>query len=174
MKINLKVKGIDDLDKKINNICQQLPNTSKNSLEEGLKNITSYAIRLRRGNKTDGILVEMIKTDTKEIKGRIYTDQEKFPYSWFEHFGTGRYAELPHVGTSKHFIESGYEEWYIPVNKVDRALHYPIINIQGQDFYLAHGVEANPFLQKAEFEMRGDTLDTVQDGIYAMLREVCK
>ena len=174
MKIDLKIEGIDNLDKKINNICQQLPNISKNKLEEALKNITNYAIRLRRGNKTDGILIEMIKADTKEIKGRIYTDQEKFPYSWFEHFGTGRYAELPHIGTSKHFIESGYEEWYIPVNKVDRALHYPIINIQGKDFYLAHGVEPNPFLQKAEFEMRGDTLDTVQDGIYTMLREVCK
>lgn len=50
----------------------------------------------------------------------------------------GEFAEEEHIGTTKHFLESGYTEWYIPVNKVDRSLNYPIKIINGQQFYIAH------------------------------------
>jgi hypothetical protein len=174
MGIRVKIKGINRLEKKLNNIATKLPKTIETSIEEILKNTCEYAIRLRRGNKNDGILFEMVETDNGKVKGRIYTDQENFPYSWFEHFGTGQYAEQPHVGTSKHFIESGYEEWFIPVNKVNRDLPYKIITIQGNQFYIAHGVQSNPFLQKAEFELRDTNIDTIQANIYNLLQEVCK
>lgn len=174
IKIKCKVNGLNKLEKKINSIIKQLPSIAEKSIEEIIKNTCEYAIRLRRGNKTDGIVYEMVNTSTKEVKGRIYTDQEKFPYSWYEHFGTGEYAEMEHVGTSKHFIESGYEEWLIPVNKVNRDLPYRIITIEGNQFYLAHGVKANPFMQKAEFEMRDTNIDTIQKNIVKMLEEVCK
>ena len=49
----------------------------------------------------------------------------------------GQYAEQEHIGTTKHFVESGYTEWYIPVNKVGRKLNYPIITIKEQQFYVA-------------------------------------
>lgn len=174
MGIKIKIKGINRLEKKFNQIVKNLPNVIEESIEKILKNTCEYAIRLRRGNKNDGILFEMIETSNGKIKGRVYTDQEKFPYSWFEHFGTGQYAEQPHVGTSKHFIESGYEEWFIPVNKVNRDLPYKIVTIKGNQFYIAHGVQANPFLQKAEFELRDTNLDVIQSSIYKMLQEVCK
>lgn len=174
MQIKLEVKGLDRLNTKLNDIVRRLPSVVEKSIEQVLKETCEYAIRLRRGNKNDGILFEMVNTETKEIKGRIYTDQETFSYSWFEHFGTGEYAELEHIGQSKHFIESGYEEWFIPVNRVNRSLLYPIITINGNQFYLAHGVKANPFLQRASFEMRDTNLDTIQQGILNMFKEVCK
>lgn len=174
MGIKIKIKGMNKLEKKLDRIVRELPKTVEESVEEILKNTCEYAIRLRRGNKSDGILFEMVDTDKGKVKGRVYTDQQNFPYSWFEHFGTGQYAEQPHIGTSKHFIESGYEEWFIPVNKVNRDLPYKIVTIQGNQFYVAHGVQPNPFLQKAEFELRDTNIDTVQKNIYKLLQEVCK
>lgn len=174
VKIKCKVNGIKRLDKKLNAIVNKLSNIIEKSIEEVIKDTCQYAISLRRGNKTDGILFEMVDTNTKQVKARIYTDQENFPYSWYEHFGTGEYAEMEHVGTTKHFIESGYQQWLIPVNKVNRDLPYRIITINDNQFYLAHGVKANPFMQKAEFEMRDSNIDTIQSNILNMLEEVCK
>ncbi len=95
----------------------------------------------------------MIDLSTKQIKGKVYAKPEEFvadngrSYLWFEYFGTGRYAEQEHIGTTSHFIESAYTEWLIPVSKVGRSLNYPIVTINGSQFYLAHGSKANHFLR---------------------------
>lgn len=86
----------------------------------------------------------------------------------------GKYAEQEHVGTTKHFIESGYTEWFIPVNKVGKVLGFPIVEIQGMQFYIAHGQEPNHFLTEAEFKTRDINIETIEKHIYEMLREVCK
>ena len=137
---NIKVKHNF---KNIDAIIQKLPQTAKIITEDVLKNIRGYAIRLERGHNEDGILVEMIDMSTKEVKGRVYADPSKFmtengqSYLWFEYFGTGQFAEQEHIGKTKHFIESGYTEWYIPVNKVGRTLNYPIVTINEKQFYVA-------------------------------------
>lgn len=112
-------------------------------VEDVLKNIQGCAIRLEKAHNSNGILVEMIEGSTGKVKGRVYADPSKFmnngqSYLWFEYFGTGEFAEEEHIGTTKHFLETGYTEWYIPVNKVDRTLSYPIKIINGQQFYIAH------------------------------------
>ena len=137
---NIKVKHNF---KNINAIIQKLPQTAKIITEDILKNIQGYAIKLEKGHKEDGIIVEMIDMSTKEVKGRVYADPSKFmtengqSYLWFEYFGTGQWAEQEHIGKTKHFIESDYTEWYIPVNKVGRTLNYPIVTISGKQFYVA-------------------------------------
>lgn len=129
--------------KNINAIIQKLPQTAKIITEDILKNIQGYAIRLEKGNKEEGIIVEMVDMSTKKVKGRVYADPAKFmtengqSYLWFEYFGTGQFAEQDHIGKTKHFIESGYMEWYIPVNKVGRTLNYSIVTINGKQFYVA-------------------------------------
>ena len=95
-------------------------------------------------------------------------------YLWFEYFGTGQYAEQDHVGKTKHFIESGFTEWFIPVSKVDRALNYPIVTINDVQFYISHGVRPNHFLTDAEFETREDNKEILIKTINDMLKEVCK
>ena len=95
-------------------------------------------LRLEKGNNEEGILVEMIDMSTKEVKGRVYTDKDKFPWAMFEHFGTGDFRELSPVGTTKHFLETGGSQWFIPVSKAEKELHYPIVEIQGIQFYIAH------------------------------------
>ena len=113
-----------------------------------------------------------------KVKGRVYADPEQFKasdisYLYFEYFGTGQYAEMEHVGTSKHFIESGFTEWFIPVEKAP-ALRYPVININGVDFYLAHGVKSNHFLTNAEFETREENKQLIVDKLNTMFEEVCR
>lgn len=50
MGINFKcrIKGIDNLEKKINKIVKELPQNIKESVEDILKNIQGYAIRLEK------------------------------------------------------------------------------------------------------------------------------
>lgn len=91
--------------KNINTIVQKLPQMAKKGVENAIRGTSEYAIRLL-GTDNNGIVCEMVNTDTNEIKGRIYTDQNKMPWSWFREFGTGIYAEQSHIGTTKHFIES--------------------------------------------------------------------
>lgn len=80
--------------KNIDTIIKNLPKTISESIEDVLKNIQGYAIRLEKGHKEDGILVEMIDMSTKEVKGKVYADPSKFmtengqSYLWFEYFGT--------------------------------------------------------------------------------------
>ncbi len=110
----------------------------------------------------------------------MYADPSKFmteagqSYLWFEYFGTGGFAEQEHVGRTKHFIESGYTEWYIPVNKVGRSLNYPIVTIGNNQFYVARGSKANHFLTDGEFQSRNENVEIVKKKIEEMLREVCK
>lgn len=135
---------------------------------------------MKNGHKDNGIIVEMIDMSTKEVKGRVYADPSKFmtengqSYLWFEYFGTGQYAEQDHIGKTEHFIESGYTEWYIPVNKVGRSLSYPIVTINSKQFYVATGAKANSFMTDAEFESRNENAEIVRKKVDAMLKEVCK
>lgn len=140
--------------KNINAIIQKLPQTAKIITEDILKNIQGYAVKLEKGHKEDGIIVEMIDMSTKEVKGRVYADPSKFmtengqSYLWFEYFGTGQWAEQEHIGKTKHFIESGYTEWYIPINKAGRTLNYPIVTISGKQFYVAVRSKSKSFFRR--------------------------
>ena len=173
---NIKVKHNF---KNIDAIIQKLPQTAKIITEDVLKNIRGYAIRLEKGNNEEGILVEMIDMSTKEVKGKVYADPSKFmsngvSYLFFEYFGTGANAEMEHVGKSKHFLESGYTEWFIPVSKVEKTLPYPVVNIQGMDFYIAHGSKANHFMADASFKSRNENTEIVKKKSDEILKEVCK
>ncbi len=173
MKLSCEIK-VKHSYKKINDIIKKLPKTT----EDILKNIRGYAIKLEKGNNSEGILVEMIDMSNKQVKGRIYADPSKFmsngvSYLWFEYFGTGQYAEQQHIGKTKHFIESGYTEWFIPVNKVERKLNYPIVTLKGMQFYIARGAKANHFISDAEFKSREENIDITKKKLELMLKEVC-
>ncbi len=81
---------------------------------------------------------------------------------------------MEHVGKSKHFIQSSYTEWFIPVSKVEKKLPYPIVNIQGMDFYVAHGSKANHFIADAGFKSRNENAEIVKKKLDEMLKECCK
>ena len=165
--------------KKIDKIQDKIIKTTKESVEEVLKNIRGYAIRLERGHNEQGILIDLVNVSNGKIKSRVYADPNKFiandvSYLLFEYFGTGEYAEMNHVGKTEHFIATNYTEWYIPVNKVARSLNYPILTIGKSQFYVARGAKANHFLTDAEFKTRNENKTIINKKIKEMLNEVCK
>lgn len=174
VKINCKVKGLNNLDKKINTIIKKLPQTVEKSVEDILKEIRVCAIRLEKGHHDDGILCELVDVSNNKVKGRVFANVKAFPFFMFEHYGTGQYAEMEHIGKTKHFIESGYTEWFIPVSVAPRQLPYPIVTINDMQFYIAHGVKANHFMTDAEFETRETNKEIIEKHIKDMLKEVCK
>ena len=161
--------------KRIDNLIASLQTDI--GIEDVLKNMRLTAIRLEKGHKEEGIIVQMYE-DGQE-KGRLYASPEAFKsndisYLFFEYFGTGQYAEQEHVGKTSHFIKSGYTEWFIPVDRVPKKLNYLIININGVDFYLARGVKPNHFLQDAEFETREQNKEIVAKKLEEMFKKICK
>lgn len=173
IKLNAKVK-VKHGYKKIDNVFDKLPKILEDATKEILQNIKGYAVRLEKGHNEEGILFELIDTQTNKVKGRVYTDKVKMPYAMFEHFGTGTYAEMPHVGVTKHFVESGFTEWFIPVSKAPKPLPYPIITINDMQFYIAHGVKANHFMTDAEFQSRQENVQIIDEKIRKLLEEACK
>lgn len=173
VKINCKVKAKYNY-KKIQELQKRLPETIKNSVEDIINSIRGYAIKLERGHHDNGILCELVDISNNNIKGRVYADINAFPFFLFEYYGTGQYAEMEHIGKTKHFLESGYTEWFIPVSAVERTLHFPIVTINDMQFYIAHGVKANHFMTDAEFETRETNKKILEKNIKTMLKEVCK
>ncbi len=137
VKINCKVKAKYNY-KKIQELQKRLPQTIKETIEDIIKTIQGCAIKLEKGHHDNEILCELLDVSNNEIKGRVYADINAFPFFLFEHYGTGEFAEMEHIGTTKHFIESGFTEWFIPVSAVERALSYPIVTINDMQFYIAH------------------------------------
>ncbi len=131
-------------------------------------------LNLRKGIIKNGILCELIDTSTNEVRGRVYTNKDKMPYALYEHFGTGSFAEMEHVGVTKHFIESKFTEWFIPVGKAPKPLPYPIITINDMQFYIAHGVKANHFMTDAEFQSREENIQIADEKVKKLLKEACK
>ena len=178
IKLKCKIKAKHNF-KRFNQIEKKLQPAIQKGMEEVLENIQTEAIRLEKGHNKEGIIVDRVDLSNGEIKGRVYADPTKFmssgqSYLWFEYFGTGQYAEQEHVGVTNHFIESGYTEWFIPVSKVDKVLSFPIVEIQGMQFYIAHGQAPNHFLSDAEFKTRDNNIENVEKQIYEMLKGVCK
>lgn len=178
IKLKCKIKAKHNF-KKFQQIRKELPQAIQKGIEEVLDNLQTEAIRLEKGHNEEGIIVNIVDLSTGEIKGRVYADPDKFmsgeqSYLWFEYFGTGDYREMEAVGKTKHFLNTGGSEWFIPVNKVDRELGLPKIEIQGIQFYIAHGQEPNHFLSDAEFKTRDNNIEIVEKQIYEMLKGVCK
>lgn len=171
--LNCKIKVKHNY-KNIEKIQKNIVKTATESLQDVLKNIRGYAIRLERGHNSNGILFELVNASTGEIKGRVYTDKTVMPYALFEHFGTGEYAEMHHIGKSKHFLETGYTEWYIPIEKAPRTLNYPIVEFYNNKFYVARGAKANHFMTDAEFKSRQQNKEIVMKKFNEMIKECCK
>ena len=152
----------------------KVPELLKDIVTSVGKNIRDKAIKLERGNNANGINVELVKISEIEAISKVHTSAENMPWAMFEHFGTGDFRELPAIGKTKHFIETGGSEWFIPVNKVEKALNYPIITINDIDFYVAHGAKANHFMTDAEFLTREENKTIIRNKIDKLIKEVSK
>lgn len=159
--------------KKMDKISSQIYKSTEIGLENGLKGIQQMALDYKRGKK-QGILIEITNQNNKLV-GRVYTDKEILPYALFLEYGTGTFAELPHIGTTKTFIKSGFRYWYLPVEKAQRDFgDNRRIVIQGKEFFIMFAQEPSPFMRPAGFQGRDIVKDELSKGISEFLKEVCK
>lgn len=168
--------NLKSFEKKMETIIKKLPEATKMGVNDSLKNTQEKALQNKRGNKDKKLIpIEILDFDKNKIVGRVYTNKELFSCAPFVEFGTGTKAELPHIGKTKTFIASGYQYWFLPVEKVDRQFSPErIVVIGGQQFYIMFATKPYPFMRPAAFSSRKENVDLINERIGKMLMEVLK
>lgn len=54
-------------------------------------------------------------------------------YSLIIEYGSGLYAEKPHIGTTQGFTASGYMYWFVPEEEAPDLIEYPYQRIETED-----------------------------------------
>lgn len=155
---------------KIDKICSNLQKHAKTGIEKATKETQQTALSKKVGNKDESMILTEIN-DERIIEGRVYTN---FHYAPFLEYGTGIEAELPHIGTTKTFIKSGFTYWFLPVEKCDRDLPNQIITIGDKEFYLMFSQQPKPFMRPTAFERRNPNIETIKESIIKGIEEDIK
>lgn len=176
IKVEWNKENLKSFEKKMEAIINKLPEATKYGVEDSLKNTQEKALKNKRGNKDEKMIpIELLDFDKGKVVGRVYTNKDLFSYAPFLEFGTGTEAELPHIGKTKTFIQSGFRYWYLPVEKVDRQFSPErIVVIGGQQFYLMFATRPYPFMRPASFSSRQENADMLNERIGKLLMEVLK
>lgn len=170
--ISWNKKKLNSLNKKINKLCNDIPKAVEEGLKNGLEGVKELAYTYKRGTK-EGIMIAVSKENSKEILGRIYTDKTIMPYALFLEYGTGIYAEMEHIGTTKTFIESGYRYWYLPVEKAQRDFGSSRkVTIGDSEFYIMYAQRPAPFMKPASFYGRTKLSSEIQKTLSKIMKEI--
>ena len=173
LNVSWNTKKLDSFYNKMDKIDANIKIVTKSGLEKGLTEIQKMALDYKRGTK-QGILIE-VTDDKNKLVGRVYTDKQLLPHALFLEFGTGTFAELPHIGTTKTFIKSGFRYWYLPVEKAQRDFgDNRRITINGQDYFIMFAQQSSPFMRPAGFQARDIAINEVKNSINEFLKEVVR
>lgn len=153
-------KNLDSFYSKMNKIVNNLATYTFDAVEKASEDTREYALNQKRGSKDDDFILKKLNKEAKQIIARVYTN---FSYAPFLEYGTGIYAEMPHIGKTKTFIESGYRYWYLPVDKVEKNLNNQIISIKGEQFYVMHSTQPYPFMRPTAFYMKPKNIETIKN-----------
>ena len=156
-------KGLNSFYKKMETIINNLADHTYNGIEKASEDTRKYALNQKRGSKDDSLILKELTKSANEVLSRIYTN---FKYATFLEYGTGTKAEMPHIGNTKTFIESGFRYWLLPVEKADREFSpQRIIVIDGKQFYLMFATQPYPFMRPAAFYTEGNSLNITKEEI---------
>lgn len=173
IEIKFNEKKLNSLYKKMDNIEKNINKHIEVGLEAGLKEIQKMAYQYKKGKK-EGILIE-VTNKSGQIVGRVYTDKDIMPWALFLEFGTGTYAELPHIGKTKTFFASGFQYWYLPIGKATREFGEDRkITLNGRTYYVMYAQQPKPFMRPAGFNGRDKVVDEVKKAINEFLKEAVK
>lgn len=162
LEISWDEKSLDSFYKKMGNLIKNLATHTENGIENASEETRKYALSQKRGNKSDDLIVKEVSKNSKEINARVYTN---FLHAPFLEYGTGIKAEMPHIGKTKTFLESGYTYWYLPLEKVKTPLNNPTININGTLFYIMFSTQPYPFMRPTAFYMKPKNIETIKANI---------
>lgn len=157
--------------KKMDNVASNIAKSAIKGVNQALEETQKFALQLKRGSDK-GVLIELVNTETNEIKGRVYTDSKNFPYLTYLEFGTGIYADPEGGGSRAKQIP-----WYVHISMADLSkYHYPVYTspITGEKFYVVHGMHPHPYMRPTAFQMRDKNIETVAKAIQEMIKEAVK
>ena len=154
--------------KVISRIESKLPN----AMEKLMQYAKEVALRNKRGDKDSNLILFEIFVENKEVKGRLYTN---FDYAMFLEYGTGTKAEMPHIGHTKTFMESGYRYWFLPKEVADsKGKEFSpqrLININGKLFYMMFATQPYPFMRPTAFDLDNNAAKIFADALREELRK---
>lgn len=146
------------------------------SLESGMNKVVQHgkqvALQNKKGNKDEGLFLTEVKKTGFGYQGRIATNFEWAP---FLEYGTGRKAEMPHIGKSQTFKRTGFYFWYAPADKVMKQYKdtdyfefngemYPMNAYMGGNKYvMVFEQEARPFMRPTAFELEDSAIKIIKD-----------
>ena len=152
----------------VSRIESKLPNAMENLMQYAKE----VALRNKRGNKDSNLILFEIFVENKEVKGRLYTN---FDYAMFLEYGTGTEAEMPHIGHTKTFMESGYRYWFLPKEVADsKGKEFSprrLINIKGELFYMMFATQPHPFMRPTAFDLENNATKIFADALKEGLRK---
>jgi len=139
---------------KTKNIINNLEKSYQIAMENLMKTAKEIALRNKHGSKDEDSILFEITVTKDSITGRLYTN---FDYAMFLEYGTGTEAEMPHIGHTETFINSGYRYWFLPKEVADaKGKEFNpqrLINIKGKLFYIMFSTKPFPFMRPTAFEL---------------------
>ena len=143
-----------------------------NAMEELMQYAKKVALDKKRGSKDEDLILFEIAVEGKKVKGRLYTN---FDYAMFLEYGTGTKAQMPHIGTTKTFLESGYRYWFLPKEVADSRgrefTNKEVIDIGGKEFYMMFPQEAEPFMHPTAFDLENNATRILAQALVKELRK---
>lgn len=153
--IKFNKKQLNELYNKLKALKPIIEEQIVDGMTTALKDSKSFALSQKKGSKADNLMLTSLTKEAQEIVGKLYTN---FSYASFLEFGTGTYAELPHIGTTKTFLESGYRYWYLPKEKVDAMgkefAPQRLITLNDKQFYIMYAQQPHPFMRTTAFNRK--------------------
>ena len=158
------------------NIVDRIEKGLPKAMEVLMQKAQEIALSNKKGNKNKDLIPFEIDNSGSGVIGRLYTD---FEYALFFEYGTGQYAEMPHIGKTKLFKYSNFYCWYAPADKVGKQYRddqfieinnelFPMnAYIDGSKYVMVFSQKPKPFMRPTAFE-----LESIASNLFAQaLRE---
>lgn len=171
---SVEIKGFDHLDQTLAMIIDNLPGAAETGIEKALNDTAKIAVSLAPGPVKSAIKVEMLDSQDNVIQGRVYNDTSEVPWSSYTEFGTGIKVDDEGVDEAIRLKRAKKIPWYIHVSMVPESFSkygYPLVTINGQQYWEVDGMYPKPYMHPAAFQNRDNNVQTIAETISKMIRE---
>ncbi len=174
MDISIDKSEFKSLVNKLDKLSDNLINYTETGIQVALKDSKKYALECKSGSKNQNLILTELTKKANERIGKIYTN---FSYAPFLEYGTGRKAEMPHIGKTRTFRISGFYFWYAPADKVIKQYKdddffefngemYPMNAYMNNNKYvMVFEQESRPFMRPTAFYRHDLNLEKIKKSI---------
>lgn len=166
--VEIKTKGAG-----VDKILEAIRNGTQMGVKIASQVTQEEALSRKRGSRDKSLILAEQKNEGDTYIGRVYTN---FEYAPFLEYGTGIYAEMPHIGTTYTFYKSGMQYWFLPVAKAKKKLNNRIVNIPVRDShgnptgkyiecYMMFATQPFPFMRPTAFYSRNENIEAIRNSI---------